>query len=88
MPFVTLVSGHGSPMNRSRFLQWKTAFNRFVDCGSTQVVATECTAGWARDAAPFIGAKHKGYAVEAAAYYLATRLRSAEAERTIYGHPL
>lgn len=88
VPFQTLVPGHGSPMTRAQFLQWKGAFDRFVDCGSSKAVATECTAGWARDAAPFIGAEHKAYAVEAAAYYLDTRLRSAEPERTKYCHPL
>lgn len=88
VPFQTLVPGHGSPMNRARFLQWKSAFDRFVDCGSSTAPATECTAGWARDAAPFIDAEHKDYAVEAAAYYLETRLRSPAAERTKYCRPL
>jgi len=88
VPFVTLIPGHGGPMDRTQFLQWKGAFDRLVDCGSSRGAASECSAGWARDAAPFIDAEHQGYAVEAAAYYLDTRLRSPEAERIKYCRPL
>ena len=88
MPFVTLIPGHGAPMSRAQFLQWKSAFDRFVDCGKSTRPKEECVAGWKRDAAPFIDAAHKGYATEAAGYYIDTRLRSSPEEQQKYCKPL
>lgn len=87
-PFETLIPGHGAPMNRSRFLQWKGAFDRFVDCGRSTKLKDECVAGWKRDAAPFIDASHADYVAEAAGYYLETRLRSSPEEQQKYCEPL
>lgn len=86
--FTTLIPGHGAPMNRTQFLQWKTAFNRFVECGGSTRLKEECVAGWKRDAAPFIDAAHADYVTEAAGYYLDTRLRSSPEERQKYCKPL
>ena len=87
-PFVTLIPGHGAPMDRAQFLQWKGAFNDFVVCGSSSRPKEECVAGWKRDAAPFIDANHEVYAGEAAAYYIDTRLRSSADEQGKYCKPL
>lgn len=87
-PFTTLIPGHGAPMNRARFLQWKAAFNRFVDCGRSTKLKDECVAGWKRDATPFIDARHADYVAEAAGYYLETRLRSSPEEQQKYCEPL
>jgi len=87
-PFVTLIPGHGAPMDRTQFLQWKGAFDNFVDCGHSTRPKNECIAGWKRDAAPFIDAAHAGYVGEAAAYYIDTRLRSRPDERSKYCRPL
>lgn len=87
-PFRTLIPGHGAPMNRRQFLQWKGAFDRFVDCGGSTRPKEECIAGWKRDAAPFIDAAHAAYVEEAAAYYIDTRLRSSPEERQKYCRPL
>ena len=83
-PFVTLIPGHGSPMDRAAFLQWKGAFDKFVDCGRSTRTKEECTAGWKQDAAPFIDAAHADYVAEAAAYYIDTRLRSSAEEQQKY----
>lgn len=40
------------------------------------------------DIVPFIDAEHRDYAVEAATYYLETRLRSSEVKRRRYCRPL
>ena len=88
MPFQTLIPGHGAPMNRSQFLQWKGAFDHFVDCGKSTRPKEECVAGWKRDAAPFIDAAHSNYVTEAAAYYIETRLRSSSEEQQKYCKPL
>lgn len=83
-PFATLIPGHGAPMNRTQFLQWKTAFNHFVDCGRSTRIKEECIAGWQREAAPFIDEAHRQYVGQAAAYYLETRLRSSPEEQQKY----
>ena len=83
-PFVTLIPGHGAPMNRTQFLEWKLAFDNFVDCGRSTRPKEECVAGWKRDAAPFIDKEHQHYSGEAAAYYLDTRLRSSPGEQQKY----
>jgi len=87
-PFTTLIPGHGSPMNRAQFLQWKKAFDDFVDCGRSTKLKEECAAAWKRDAAPFIDAEHSTYVTEAATYYLETRLRSSPEEQQKYCRPL
>jgi len=87
-PFSTLIPGHGYPMTRAQFLQWKGAFDRFVDCGRSTRMKEECVAGWKRDAAPFIDAEHSDYVTEAAGYYLDTRLRSSSEEQEKYCKPL
>jgi glyoxylase-like metal-dependent hydrolase (beta-lactamase superfamily II) len=87
-PFVTLIPGHGAPMDRAAFLQWKGAFDNFVDCGRSAKPKDVCVASWKRDAAPFIDAAHSGYVGEAAAYYIDTRLRSSPEEQQKYCKPL
>ncbi len=87
-PFTTLIPGHGAPMDRARFLQWKTAFERFVDCGHSTRLKEECVAGWKRDAAPFIDDAHGDYVTDAAGYYLESRLRSSHEEQQRYCKPL
>ena len=87
-PFATLIPGHGAPMNRAQFLQWKGAFDHFVDCGRSTRPKEECIAGWQREAAPSIDEAHRQYVGQAAAYYLETRLRSSPEEQQKYCRPL
>jgi glyoxylase-like metal-dependent hydrolase (beta-lactamase superfamily II) len=87
-PFVTLIPGHGAPMDRPQFLMWKQAFGNFVDCGRSAKPKEDCVAGWKRDAAPFVDPAHSAYAAEAAAYYMDTRLRSSPEEQQKYCKPL
>ena len=87
-PFVTLIPGHGAPMDRAAFLQWKSAFDNFVDCGRSERPRDDCIAGWKRAAAPFIDAAHADYVGEAAGYYIDTRLRSSPEEQQKYCRPL
>jgi glyoxylase-like metal-dependent hydrolase (beta-lactamase superfamily II) len=87
-PFLTLIPGHGAPMDRATFVHWKGAFDNFVDCGRSTTPKEECVGGWKRDAAPFIDAAHAGYVEEAAAYYIDTRLRSSSEEQQKYCRPL
>ena len=87
-PFNTLIPGHGPVMDRADFLQWRTAYNNFVDCGRSSRPEKECVAAWEHDAAKFIDAGHKAYVQAAAGYYLQTRLRSSPEEQQRYCRPL
>ena len=88
VPFTTLVPGHGDPMTRADFLQWKTAYNNMVACGRSSVDMKQCAANWQRDAAKFIDKEHEGYVAEAVPYYIETRLRSSAEERQKFCEPL
>jgi len=82
--FDTLIPGHGAPMTKPQFLQWKAAFDAFVDCGASAAPGSACVDRWMNDAAPFIDEAHRNYAREAAEYYLGSRLRAAPSERRRY----
>ena len=88
VPFTTLIPGHGDPMTRADFVQWKTAFNNLVACGRSTADMKQCAANWQRDAARFIGEEHKAYAAEAVPYYIETRLRSSAEEQPKFCKPL
>jgi glyoxylase-like metal-dependent hydrolase (beta-lactamase superfamily II) len=88
VPFRTLIPGHGDPMNRFDFLQWKKAYDNFVDCGHSTAAKEKCVEGWSRDAAKFIDEAHRDYVKDAAGYYLETRLRSSPEEQQKYCKPL
>jgi glyoxylase-like metal-dependent hydrolase (beta-lactamase superfamily II) len=87
-PFRTLIPGHGAVMSRADFLQWRKAYDNFVDCGRSTADAKRCVEGWDRDAARFIDDEHRKYVDEAASYYLMTRLRSSAQEQRRFCQPL
>jgi glyoxylase-like metal-dependent hydrolase (beta-lactamase superfamily II) len=86
-PFDTLIPGHGGPMTRPQFLQWRTAFGNLLDCAGTDRDEAECVAGWKRDAAAFIPAGDRRID-GMVTYYLETRLRAPQPERDKYCRPL
>lgn len=88
VPFETVIPGHGAPMTRADFVQWKTAYNNLVDCGRSTVDKKMCIAGWQKDAAKFIGEAHREYVPAALNYYIDTRLRSSPEEQQKYCKPL
>jgi glyoxylase-like metal-dependent hydrolase (beta-lactamase superfamily II) len=87
LPFVTLVPGHGAPMDRAAFMAWRQAYNAFVDCGASTRPKEACVAGWRRDAARFVPAGDEARIDAMAGYYLDTRLRAPLAERRRYCAP-
>jgi glyoxylase-like metal-dependent hydrolase (beta-lactamase superfamily II) len=88
VPFRTLIPGHGAPMTRVDFLQWKTAYNKLLACGRSRADKKQCAANWQKDAARFIGEAHRQYAGQAAEYYIDTRLRSSPEEQQRFCKPL
>ncbi len=83
-PFETLVPGHGAPMSRAHFTQWRAAFEALLDCASSERARAECVAGWRRDAARFIPAGGEAMVDNLVGYYLDSRLRAAPEERLRY----
>jgi glyoxylase-like metal-dependent hydrolase (beta-lactamase superfamily II) len=86
-PFDSLIPGHGAPMSRADFLAWRSAFNRFADCGESAQGRADCVAGWRRDAARFIGTGREALIDQMTSYYLDSRLRAAPEERDRYCRP-
>lgn len=86
MDFNILVPGHGSPMTKAGFLNWRMAFNHLIDCAERDTPKSNCIAGWKRDAAAFMppGDKETDGLIE---YYLDSRLRAPPEERTRYCRP-
>ncbi|MEO8176392.1 MAG: MBL fold metallo-hydrolase [Sphingomicrobium sp.] len=88
VPFTTLIPGHGEPMTKADFLQWRRAYTNLLACARSAADKQQCIAGWQRDAARFIDPAHKGYVDRAADYYIDTRLRSSPDEQQHYCKPL
>jgi glyoxylase-like metal-dependent hydrolase (beta-lactamase superfamily II) len=86
-PFRTLIPGHGEPMGRTRFLQWRRAFNNLLDCAASDRTKAACVAGWKRDASAFIPSGDRRID-GMIGYYLDSRLRAAPVERERYCRPL
>lgn len=85
--FVTLIPGHGEPMDKPAFLGWRSAFNNLLDCAASSRTRDSCIVGWKRDAAAFIPAGERRID-EMVGYYIDSRLRSAADERGKYCKPL
>ncbi|MEX2124781.1 MAG: MBL fold metallo-hydrolase [Woeseia sp.] len=82
-PFETLIPGHGDPMTRALFMQWRGAFTNLLDCAAGDSSKETCIAGWSRDAADFIPAGETR--VDGmVGYYIDTRLRAEPGERLRY----
>lgn len=76
-PFETLVPGHGNPMRRAEFARYRDAFEQFATCARSEREASECAAGWARDAGSLIEASSMDAkrAERMAVYYVREVLR-------------
>ncbi len=46
IPFVTLVPGHGKPMDRPGFEQYRLAFDRLIECADSDQDKAVCAASW------------------------------------------
>lgn len=84
VPFRTLVSGHGAPMDRAGFVRWRTAFDKLLDCAAGDAARQICIDGWMRAAAPFIPVAEKDRVPGVIGYYLDTRLRASPEDKARY----
>jgi glyoxylase-like metal-dependent hydrolase (beta-lactamase superfamily II) len=53
-PFRLAIPGHGPALTRAQFASYRNAFEAFLDCAGGDAEASECAAGWVRDAAEFL----------------------------------
>lgn len=86
-PFERLIPGHGEPMTREAFAQWRAAFDALLDCAASPAEAATCVAGWRTGAAAFIPAGDEARIDEYTMYYLTEILRSPKAHER-FCHPL
>jgi glyoxylase-like metal-dependent hydrolase (beta-lactamase superfamily II) len=81
MPFKTLVPGHGAPLDRAAFVQWRHAFDGLLDCAASDGPASACAEGWITALGPLLPEADRAAAREMTGYYLAQHLRAAPAQR-------
>jgi len=71
-PFELAIPGHGAPMTRAQFLQYRGAFDAFIDCSNSTRTGEECAARWSESISPLLSddplerKRAEGYA----AYYV------------------
>jgi glyoxylase-like metal-dependent hydrolase (beta-lactamase superfamily II) len=77
VPFEKLVPGHGNPMSRAEFAQYRKAFDAFIACAHSESEAESCASAWARDAATLLSSNHQDpkFTQEMAGYYVGGVLR-------------
>ena len=80
-PFVTLIPGHGAPMNRAAFSAWKASFDAFVDCARGTQKVTYCAAGWYDRATWHNSPYTDKMRTLAMADYYANRIRSGDLDK-------
>jgi glyoxylase-like metal-dependent hydrolase (beta-lactamase superfamily II) len=76
-PFVTLVPGHGKPMIRPEFEQYRLAFDHFIECADSERDKASCASSWIEDVSSLL--KDNGMEISRAevmaAYYVDDVLR-------------
>lgn len=45
-PFITVIPGHGAPMDRARFVTYRRAFEAYSSCAASGADKAACAAGW------------------------------------------
>jgi glyoxylase-like metal-dependent hydrolase (beta-lactamase superfamily II) len=71
-PFRLAVPGHGEPLTRPQFDQYRQAFGAFRTCVGNDEAPSACAAAWTRDVASLLpdGAAARAQATEYATYYV------------------
>jgi glyoxylase-like metal-dependent hydrolase (beta-lactamase superfamily II) len=74
--FVTLVPGHGAPMDHEGLKTYRKAFNALLDCAASDAAKESCVDGWLRDASSLLPDEaDREYARGALGYYMDQTLR-------------
>ena len=77
IPFETLVPGHGRPMGRPEFEQYRTAFDHLVQCADSDQDKGACAASWVANVSSLLedNDMESARAEGMAAYYVDVVLR-------------
>jgi glyoxylase-like metal-dependent hydrolase (beta-lactamase superfamily II) len=78
--FVTLVPGHGAPMDRAGFDTYRRAFHNLLACAAAPTRDATCIAGWKHDAAPLLRPGDDAAVDGLLGYYFSTGLRGRAAQ--------
>lgn len=72
VPFEVAVPGHGSPMSRLQFEQYRGAFDAFIGCSGSTRAADDCATQWVDSVESLLedGATGKPRATRLAEYYV------------------
>ena len=74
--FVTLVPGHGAPMDHDGLKVYRKAFDGLLDCAASGAAKESCIDGWLGDASPLLPEEaDRDYARGALGYYMDQTLR-------------
>ena len=52
VPFERVIPGHGTPLTRAQFLQYREAFESFIACAASERAADQCAREWTGAVAP------------------------------------
>lgn len=74
--FTLLVPGHGEPMNREAFEQYRTAFDNLLACAASEHTDSECVDAWSRDADDLLSPADVPRISGMLDYYMKARLRA------------
>jgi hypothetical protein len=71
-PFELAIPGHGAPLNRAGFQQYRNAFDAFIACSNSTRAAADCAASWTDSICSLLGAApdERERAREMASYYV------------------
>jgi len=74
--FITLVPGHGAPMDHDGLKTYRKAFNKLLDCAESDAARENCIDGWLLDASSLLPEEaDREYARGALGYYMDQTLR-------------
>lgn len=74
--FDVLVPGHGAPMHRKEFEQYRTAYGNLLACAASDKTKEQCIDGWMADAGSLIADEKPKFVRGLLDYYIDTPLRS------------
>lgn len=55
-PFTLAVPGHGAPMSRAQFADYRHAFAAFIACANSSAAGSSCAAQWSTAVSPLLDA--------------------------------
>ena len=79
LDFERLVPGHGEPLTRGQFAQYRKAFDGLLHCASTPAAPSACAARWSSDAGSLLQGMDAGLTRGLIEYYVEYRLRGPKA---------